>query len=58
MKKVADDSAPEQITPEMIKAGALVLAGFDTTFADEELWAKRVYLAMRRAAFFVRVPTN
>jgi len=39
-----------EITPEMIEAGALVLAGFDTYFCSEEIWAERVYLAMRRAA--------
>jgi hypothetical protein len=39
-----------EVTPEMIEAGALVLAGFDTTFAGPEYWAEQTYLAMRRAA--------
>jgi hypothetical protein len=46
-----DAGAPEiEVTPEMIEAGALVLAGFDMTFADADLWARRVFLAMLRAA--------
>jgi hypothetical protein len=39
-----------EITPEMIEAGSLVLAGFDTTFESEAMWAERVYTAMKRAA--------
>ena len=35
-----------EITPEMIDAGAAVLAGFETYFSDEEMWAERVYRAM------------
>ena len=38
-----------EVTPEMLRAGASVLCGFDITTADEAYWAKRVYLAMTRA---------
>jgi len=38
-----------EITPEMIEAGASVLFGFETFFADEELWAARVFETMVRA---------
>lgn len=49
--KPMDAGAPEdEITPEMIAAGASVLAGYDTYFAGPELWAKRTYMAMRLAA--------
>ena len=40
----------EEITPEMIQAGASVLYGFETQTADEAFWAAEVYRAMRRAA--------
>jgi hypothetical protein len=49
--KAIDAGAPEiEITPEMIEAGALILSGFDTTFATADLWARRVFLAMLKAA--------
>ena len=38
-----------EVTPAMIEAGASVLAGFDTYFTSEEIWAERVYRAMRAA---------
>jgi hypothetical protein len=37
-----------EVTPEMVRAGASVLYGMELTFAGEEFWAKRVYLAMSR----------
>jgi hypothetical protein len=40
----------DEITPEMIQAGARVLYGFETLTADETYWAVEVYRAMRRAA--------
>jgi hypothetical protein len=39
-----------EITPEMIEAGATILLGFDTFFEDERSWAVRVYRTMRAAA--------
>ena len=39
-----------KVSPAMIEAGADVLAGFDLTFADERIWAARVFETMRRAA--------
>ncbi len=51
--------APEiEVTPEMVEAGASVLAGFDTTLAPctEGIWAERVYRAMRRAALVPSSP--
>ena len=35
-----------ELTPEMIKAGAEVLAGYSTYFEDEEIWAEKVWNAM------------
>ena len=39
-----------EITPEMARAGASVLCDMTTYFgADEEYWAREVYIAMSRA---------
>ncbi len=39
-----------EITPAMIEAGAAVLCSFETLTAGEEYWARKTYLAMRKAA--------
>jgi hypothetical protein len=41
--------AEEEITEEMIHAGAKVLCGFETLTASEWYWAEEVYRAMRKA---------
>ena len=38
-----------EVTEEMIEAGASVLCGFHTLFADEGAWAREIYLAMETA---------
>ena len=47
---VAAGALKVEITPAMIEAGTLVLASVDMTFAGPELWAERVYRAMRMAS--------
>jgi hypothetical protein len=37
-----------EVTPEMVEAGASVLCGFHTFFADEASWAEDVYRAMEQ----------
>src|SRR5262249_15985823 len=50
MKKDSEAAgAPEEITDEMIGAGASVLYRMETAFASEEFWAHEVYVAMRVA---------
>ena len=38
-----------EVTPDMIKAGASVLYGFDTLTRSEASWAEDVFLAMLKA---------
>jgi hypothetical protein len=49
-RQAGAEGTEDEITPEMIRAGASVLYGFETQTADEAYWAVEVYRAMRRAA--------